>query len=98
MKKAFEKAGTKKISINVNKKTLEMVDGLAEIPGITRTQMIEALISSGFMYQIEYFEKVWGEFLEDKGYNDRKKLIEKLLNNLKKFKDKWNVERISLPY
>lgn len=97
LKKAFEKAGTKKISMNLNEKTLEMIDELAQIPGINRSQMVDALISAGFVYQTEFFEKAWKNFLKDKKYSDKQDSLKSLLKKLEKFKEKWHVEEIPLP-
>jgi hypothetical protein len=97
LKKAFEKAKTKKISVNINEKTLDMIDELAAIPGMTRTQMIDALVSAGFVYETEFLEKSWKKFLKDKKYIDKKDLLNGLLGKLGKFKEKWHVEEIPLP-
>lgn len=97
LKKAFEKAKTKKISVNINEKTLEMIDELATIPGITRTQIIEALMVAGIIYQTEFFEKSWKKFAKDKKYADKKDQLNNLIEKIERFKKKWHIEEIPLP-
>ncbi|MBS3076918.1 hypothetical protein J4233_01465 [Candidatus Pacearchaeota archaeon] len=93
IRKAFEKAKTKKISMNVNEKYLEMIDELARIHDMDRTKIIEALIPAGIKFQTEFSEKTWKKFLEDKEYSDKKELIKNKLKEIEQFKKKWAIDK-----
>lgn len=94
LKKAFGNAKIKKVSFNINEKTLEMVDGLKKIYGTDRTNTIGAIIMSGIKAQTNFTEKLWKVWVNDKKYVDKKKLITKKLKEIKEFKKKWKVDTI----
>ena len=94
IKDAFEKEKKSKISYNVYEKTLEMIDELAEILGITRTQMLDFLIVSGTKSQTNYMIKIWEEGAKDKKYQEKEKQdkIKKKIKQLEDFKKKWDID------
>ncbi len=94
MKKLLENAKTKKISHNLNEKTLEMVDGLSKITGTTRTQMLDAVIVSGIKAQVNYMIKYWERYKKDKNFEGKKEKIGELLEKVKEFKKKWTIDMI----
>ena len=94
MKEAFENARTKKISHNINEKTLEMIDEMSKITGMTRTQMLDAILFSGVKAQTNFMIKSWEVFKKDKKLKAKREKIEELLGKLKKFKEKWTIDSI----
>lgn len=94
LKKAFADVKIKKVSFNINEKTLQMVDELKRIYETDRTNTLGSLIMSGIKAQIEFTEKMWKKWLTDKEYSDKKILIKKKLEEIKKFKNKWKVNTI----
>ena len=94
MKEVFEKAKKKKISHNINEKTLEMIDEMSNITGTTRTQMLDAIIFSGVKAQTNFMIKSWEIFKKDKKFEAKKEKIEELLGKLKEFKKKWTIDSI----
>ena len=92
MKEIFEKTKTKKISHNINEKTLEMIDELAKITGNTRTNILDAVIFSGIKSQTNFMIKSWEGFKKDKKYKE--KIINDLLEKIRKFKKKWTIDDI----
>ena len=94
LKKAFEEAEIKKISMNINKKTLEVIDDLTKIFETTRTQTIAAIIMSGLKAQTNYTEKTWKNMKKDKNFVDKKRRIEQKLRELEKFKKKWKIDMV----
>ena len=94
MKEIFEKAKKKKISHNINEKTLEMIDELAKITGVGRTKILDGIILSGIKSQINYMIKTWELLKKDKKFKDRKKRIEELLGKIEEFKKKWTIDDI----
>jgi hypothetical protein len=94
IKDAFEKEKKSKISYNVYENTLKMIDELAEILGITRTQMLDFLIVSGIKSQTNFMIKTWEEGAKDKKYQEKEKQekIKKKIKTLEEFKKRWNVD------
>ena len=78
----------KKISFDLNEELLEVVDGLAVISKNHRSAIIEALIGRGMIPFVDYLEKTWKRYLVDKKYEKIKPEMEKLIKDLKKFKEK----------
>lgn len=85
---------TKKISYNIHEENLKMIDELAKIVGMTRTQILDALIVSGTKAQVNYMIGVWAVLKRDKKYKDKKKKVNELLKKMIEFKSKWKIEEI----
>jgi hypothetical protein len=85
---------TKKISYNIHEENLKMIDELAKIVGMTRTQILDALIVSGTKAQVNYMIGVWAVLKRDKKYKDKKKRVNELLKKMIEFKSKWKIEEI----
>ena len=94
LKKTFESSKMKKISLNINEKTLEMIYDMCKVYGLDRTKMIAGIIMSGIKGQTNFTEKTWNNFIKDKEYKDKKKLIEGKLKELESFKKKWYIDTI----
>lgn len=91
LEKYLEEIQTKKISVNIDEKTLNLIDDLSEIVGITRTNVVTALIGYGVKKYVEVLEKTWTNMLKDPK-RDKKK-TETKLQKLQEFKKKYEVER-----
>lgn len=94
MKEIFENAEKKKISYNINEKTLEMIDELANILGLTRTNILDSIIFSGIKSQTNYLIKTWEDMKKIKEHESKKEKIDELLKKIKEFKKKWTVDNI----
>jgi len=81
----------KKISLNLNRKTLDNVDELAKIIGITRTSMIELLCRTGVVEQIEVMQKTYEKMLKMKECEEKKNIINQRLKSLKEFEKKVKI-------
>lgn len=94
MKEIFENSKRKKISYDINEKSLEMIDEMASIMGITRSKIFDALVFSGIKAQVNFNLKTWESMKKDKKYEDRKWKIEELIKKLQNFKKKWTIDDI----
>lgn len=94
LKKAFGNAKIKKVSFNINEKTLKMIDELKQVYETDRTNALGSIIMSGIKAQTSFTEKMWKKWLKDKEFADRKKLLNKKIKEIEKFKKKWKVETI----
>ncbi|MFH1311562.1 MAG: hypothetical protein ABIH65_04110 [Nanoarchaeota archaeon] len=94
MKEIFEKAKKKKISHNINEKTLEIIDEMAKITGMNRTQILDGIIMSGIKAQTNYNIKTWELLKKDKEFKDKKERIKELLGKIREFKKKWTIDNI----
>jgi len=91
LKNILSKAEKKKISYNVNEKTLEMVDELAGILGASRSQMLDSLIVSGIWAHTTFSIKTWESEKKKKEYRDRIEKIEEIIKKMKEFRKRWNI-------
>jgi hypothetical protein len=80
----FGKVKLKKISINVEEKTLKKIDELAQITGNTRTDLLVSIIDLGIEPQIRLIINVWENMKKDEKYSKDIKTINKKLNEIKK--------------
>jgi hypothetical protein len=87
--KFFEKK--KKISFDINDRFLEIIDKVAKLTNNSRTVTVNALIGAGMAPCFQLWEKTWKEFLNDKRYEKIKPSIEKLIKNLKKLKEEYQI-------
>jgi len=92
LKKIFEKGGTIKISLNMNKRLLNIVDEMSKIFEINRSEAIFVMLKMGIKEQVAIAENVWKKWLKDKKYDW--KTISKKLVELGNFKKKWDIEHI----
>ena len=81
---------TKKVSLNFDKDTLELVDELSTILNTTRTSTIYAIIGWGLKPGIMTLEASWKK-MKGKGKHSNSK-IDKLLKNIGELKKKWKVD------
>ena len=91
LEKYLEEIQTKKISVNLDEKTLNLIDDLSEIVGTTRTNIISALLGYGIKKYVDMLEKIWANMKKDRKYNKEK--LDKKLEKLQKFKKKYEVEK-----
>lgn len=89
--KFLEEMRTKKISINLDESTLNLIDDLVKITKKTRTDIIGVLISYGVKGFVEYLENAWMNMKKNKK-NDILRIDHKL-SELKKFKEKYEVDK-----
>lgn len=94
LKKIFEKDGTKKVSLNVNKELLNIVDSMAKIFEMNRSQIMFSLLKFGIKEQTSMTEDMWDFWLKKEKFPSKKELIQKKLKDLKSFKKKWDIENI----
>jgi predicted transcriptional regulator len=80
----------KKISFDINEELLQRIDELASLSKNSRTVIINALLGQGMVPFINYLENTWKELLTEGKYGKIKKDMEKLLQDLKKLKEKYN--------
>ena len=87
----FKSKGIQKISINISKELLEMVDELARISHINRTLVIEGIVRFGMPLYIRTVEDAIPEVKKDERSKDNsaKANLEQLEKNLEKFKERY---------
>ena len=78
----------KKISMDLDEKTLEVIDSLASLTKTSRTVIIEAVLTNGLFSYINFLEKTWKGYLNDKEKSKIKNDIQKLLKDLEELKKK----------
>lgn len=88
--KLMKSKGYKKISINITKETLSLIDEYAKMVGINRSLVINGVLQANFNSYLDLIEEGIDRALnkgklEDE--NDRLEFI-KFKKNLKKFRDK----------
>jgi dissimilatory sulfite reductase (desulfoviridin) alpha/beta subunit len=92
--KLMKSKGYKKISVNIIKETLNLIDDYAEIVGINRSLIINSILQTGFNHYLdlvkEGVDRALKKGLEDE--KDRPQFI-KFRKDLKKFRDKNPVLR-----
>ena len=81
----LEKENIKKISLNLDKKTIELIDEVKDLTKSTRTVVILALVHHGLSPLLANLKETWTKMKSDKKH---KKNIEELLKNLKKIEKK----------
>ncbi|MBD3252331.1 hypothetical protein GF386_01220 [Candidatus Pacearchaeota archaeon] len=98
-KKIFGEESIKKISLNLDSKTLELVDDLAKLSKANRTIVIHLLIQKGIKNYIRDLEKTWQEiklnnFIVTDNHKiplskEQLKKLDNSMDELKKLKEKW---------
>lgn len=80
----------KKISFDINDRLLQLIDELANLTKNSRTVIINALLSLGIVPFFKSLEDTWKGYSTEGKYGKIKKDMEKLLQDLKKIKSKYN--------
>ena len=88
-KGSLDEIETNKVSLNLDKKTLNLVDDLAELSNANKTIIITALIQKGIGNYLNYLESTWVSLQNDKTVNQEK--LRNCLSNLEKVKKKNKV-------
>jgi len=78
----------KKISLDLNEESLQIIDELAELSKNSRGVIMEALINKGMPPFFTFLEKTWKDYLTDKKYEKAHKELKNLLKGLKDIKAK----------
>lgn len=78
----------KKISMDLDEKVLEVIDSLAYLTKTNRTVIIEAVLTNGLFSYINFLEKTWKGYLNDKENDKIKNDVQKLLKDLEELKKK----------
>ena len=79
----------KKISLDINKEFLNIIDELVKLTHSNRTLVIESLIGQGIAPLFKYWEGEWRRMLNSERYKEKKKGVQKILQDLKKIKSKY---------
>ncbi len=93
VEKYLEEIQAKKISINLDVSTSNLIDDLSDIVGTTKTNVIAGLMAYGVKKYVEMLEKTWNNMKKDKKH-DKVKLNSKLYK-LEAFKKKYEVEKFA---
>ncbi len=89
--KLMKSKGYKKISINITKETLSLIDEYVKmIAGINRSLVINGVLSTGFAHYLDLIEEGMKRTLSKKKLEDEKDRPEfiKFQKNLKRFRNK----------
>ena len=91
VEKYLEEVQTKKISVNLDESTSNMIDDLSDIVGTTKTNIVTGLMAYGVKKYVEMLEKTWSNMKKDKKHDKDK--LEKKLKKLSEFKLNYRVQR-----
>lgn len=84
--KVLESQDKKKISLNLSNETVQKIDDLAKWFNLTRTAVLEALITYGLKPYLDEMETVMESLRKEE---PQRKDIGRILANLKRFRQKW---------
>jgi len=90
--KLMKSKGYKKISINITKETLDLIDEYVKmITGINRSLVINGVLSTGFAHYLDLIEEGMKRTLNKEKIEDEKERPEfiKFQKDLKKFREKY---------
>lgn len=94
----LQRAKTKKISCDINEKTLNMVDELAKIQNLSRSKILDVLLFAGVVTHINSTIEEWNRMkkdgLKDLVHKENEKEIEEVIKKIEKFKKKWAIDKI----
>jgi len=94
MKEIYQKPfeNVKKISLDVNKEILEIIDDLAKLTKTNRTVVIGAIIGKGISPFFRYLKENWEGLLTKEDLDEKKKkMVKDTLKGLKKIEiTKWD--------
>jgi tRNA nucleotidyltransferase/poly(A) polymerase len=92
--KIFEEQ-RKKISYDIHKETLKMIDELAEMIPISRAQILDMVIIPGIISQVGNMENAWREWIKSKEYQSKEKQekLKKAIKMIESFKEKWGLNQ-----
>ena len=82
--------GIKKISLNLSKESLEKIDDLKKIFKITRTLIIESILTMGLKPYIKIVESANKKLKKE--HPNKNKELDRMIQRLKKFKQKWRID------
>lgn len=93
--KIFEEQ-RKKISYDINKETLEMIDEFAKMNHCTRAQILDMVILPGILSQINNVEHIWKDWFKSNEYQSKEKQekLREAVKNLENFKKKWGLDKL----
>lgn len=94
--KFFEKK--KKISFDINKDFLELVDKLAKVTKNNRTIIIDALMGEGMAPFFKHIEDIWRGLLNEEKYKKIEKVMKKNIEDLQKLKEEYHIGDIEKEY
>ena len=94
----LQRAKTKKISFDINERTLNMVDELAKIQGLSRSKILDILLFAGVEAHINSIIEEWNRMkkdgLKDLVHKENEKGIEEVIKKIDKFRKKWAIDRL----
>ena len=82
----YSNSKKRKISLDMNKEFLEIIDEIANLTKTTRTTIIEAVISRGIFPYFDFLKNFWEDTLKEEKNERVKDGIKKLLDDLSKIK------------
>jgi hypothetical protein len=82
----YSNSKKRKISLDMNKEFLEIIDEIANLTKTTRTTIIEAVISRGIFPYFDFLKNFWEDTLKEEKNERVKEGIKKLLDDLSKIK------------
>ena len=77
-----------KISLNVNKELLKLIDEISKLTRSNRTLVVESVLVKGMSPFLDYLESTWERFLSEERYNEKKEKLGEILQNLRKIREK----------
>lgn len=88
--KLMKSKGYRKISINITKETLNLIDEYAKMVGINRSTVINSILHTGFNHYLDLIQEGVEKTLNKKRLEDEQDRAEfiKFKKNLKAFREK----------
>lgn len=83
------KMNTKKISLNIDEKTLKIIEDLAELTESNRTIILLAILEQGISNFVQFLDKEWTK-LKKEGKGDSK-TIDELKKKLVLLNERWKI-------
>jgi hypothetical protein len=77
-----------KISLNVNKELLKIIDEISKLTKSNRTLIMESILVKGISPLLDQLESTWERFLSEERYNGKKEKLGEILQNLRKIREK----------
>ena len=92
----LQRAKTKKISCDINEKTLSMVDELTEIQKLSRSKILNVLLFAGVVTHtnstIAEWKRMKKDGMKDLVHKENEKEIEEVIKKIEMFKKKWLID------
>jgi len=83
------KVNTKKISLNIEEKSLKIIDDLAELAEANRTVIFLAILEKGIPNFVQFLNQEWKKY-EKSEKTDTKK-VKEMQEKLSNFRRKWKI-------